>query len=140
MGVVVKLPTAARRKVRQDRWASGAFAANREALREAGKLANFPFEPRFEASPYMRKCEEQARLMVNANTTAALQIALAMFSQLDGEQRIKAKGRLIALGALNQAGAREALAWVDYEESGKAHKIQLNLAAQRLDERGGWDA
>lgn len=124
MGAVIKLPTAAPRKVtnRITRHNLAAFEA----------CAEFPGKPVFEASPYTRRCEEIARLMLDSGVSAAMQIAVGLYATAPAEQQARLSGRLLGLKASKQTGAEEALAWLDYETAPKERKRHIQMAAAMI--------
>jgi hypothetical protein len=116
---VVRLPTAAPRKVRQ-RWSKVSEA-------DLDKCAEFP--DKFIRSPYQARCRELARLMLDAERATMMQLAMALFATAPAEQQAKMQGRLIALKVLKRAGAAEALAWLEYETAPKERKRHIDMAA-----------
>jgi hypothetical protein len=84
----------------------------------------------------MEADERIARQMLAADNATTMQMALAVFSVMDEKQRIRVRGRLVALAALGRTGAESALAWVHYEDVSKDRKTGIEWAALRLQERG----
>lgn len=121
---VIALPTAAKQKVKQP--------ARRDAqtyMEVMTALPQFPERRVFEASPYQRRCEQDARLMLESGEAAIMQMALAVFSVMDENDRLRIHGRLLALSLLNRAGAEHALAWLKYENASKERKQDIDRAA-----------
>lgn len=125
---VVKLPTAAKRKVRQ--CFSRTSAADRKAL------VQFPMDKAIERKAFNENVLDDARAMMEADKAAAMQIALAVFSLLSNNDRMKAVGRLAGLAMLNHAGANSALAWISYEMSSTERRKELFRAADWLSANG----
>lgn len=123
---VIRLPTAAPKKVRQQ-W-SRTTAADRKSL------LRFP-EPRPRPS-FHESTITDAREMMAADKAAAMQIALAVFSILPDNDRFKVMGRLAGLALRKHAGTSGALAWINYEMSSSQRRQEIFDAAKWLQDTG----
>jgi hypothetical protein len=129
---VIELPTAAKSKVRQP-----AARNARRFCAAMDELPRFPMELAIEPSPYVKKCREEAALMLDTGEAAIMQMALAVFSVLSDEQRIRVHGRLLALSLLNRSGAKEAMAWLAYESASKERKRDIDVAGSFIAKERG---
>lgn len=123
---VIKLPTAAARKVKQDRFPRGEYRAAIE------QCAHFPLEPRFEASPYAKRCNELAGRMWNAGNAATLQLALALYATASADHQAKAMGHLLGLKLRGHDSVDGALAWLEYDAAPIERKALVSAAFVRL--------
>lgn len=124
---VVELPTAAKKKVRQ--CPSRTKAADWEAL--------IPFPMEKVITPFHESVLSDARAMMEVDTKAVMQVALAVFSVLPDNDQIRALGRMAGLALRQHEGTNSALAWLNYEFSSPERKRELFAAAGWLQERGG---
>lgn len=113
-GEVVRLPTAAPKKVRQC-W-SRTKAADRRALLRFP--ANYkPHSQRLRE----KRAAENAALMADSDHRAALMLAMSIYNVLDRKQQIRVKGQLLGHMALgNIDTAKQALAWVEFYDAAYA--------------------
>lgn len=121
MSNVIALPTAAPKKVRQ--------CPSRTKAADWDALLQFPMERVIQPSPYTERLKDQARTMLELDSAAAIQAILAVYAVLPEDQRQRSLGRLVGLSALNQRGAKCALAWLKYEGASKGQKDEINWAA-----------
>jgi hypothetical protein len=126
MTAVVTLPTAAAQPVRQRM-----TGARLQAYYELPNIAPKP-EPTPHMKAYKEGCSRTAQLMLDSGDAAIMQLALAAFATAPAEQQAKMQGRLMALAALNKAGAAEALAWIEYEAATKDRKADIDHAGSLL--------
>lgn len=127
---VVRLPTAAPRKVQQPHNKAGREA--RQALREASP---WPGEYVF---PCVRNAMPIAETLLRADRTPALVLATAIVQVLDEDTRLRVIGALARHG--NVEGVREALAVVRATELTVGEMYNLCQAMDYLRERSSADA
>jgi hypothetical protein len=115
---VVRLPTAARRKVRYPQ--TKAEHAAVETHRKMHPELQFPeHRSRFARAPWMRKALEQAKLMDNCVQTPELALALATFMALEKADKAKVEAFLTIMTIKDgdNRSAASALAWVRYHNA-----------------------
>ena len=129
---VVRLPTAAKQKVRQP-----ATRSCRRYMKARAELPQFPKVGGFAETSYWTETRRQAEMMLDRSEAAIMQMALAMFRVLDDKDKIRVQGGLLGLVLRNRPGAKEALAWLTYENASKQRKQEIDLAAIEIaSERG----
>lgn len=125
MSNVVRLPTAAHRKVQQkcNRWSRAA----RKELREAQPWPGEFIDPR------RRLALRKAETLVRVERTPALALALAMFAELDDETRLRVVGQLARGGATEEV--RQAIALTEAVGLTWSEQWDLIWAMERLQGR-----
>lgn len=118
---VVRLPTAAPKQVRQ--FANRETRAAKATMRES-QSRDFDY-----TFPSIRAAEAEAELVMGAQRSPALALAIAMFQALPDGQRERAKAFLDLL-ALTDTEARHAAALVKARTIGEQH--DLHRAMDRL--------
>jgi hypothetical protein len=126
-GDVVRLPTAAPKKVRQC-W-SRTKAADRKAL------LRFPdnYKPHWQRVREKRAAENAA-LMLESNGDTALLLAVTIYNILDDRQRARAKGQLLGHLCRDPNGqARNAIAWLEaYDSAFRGDRSQARAIAEAM--------
>jgi hypothetical protein len=120
-GEVVRLPTAAKRKVRYPQTKAENAAAERH-------FPKFPeTRSRYARAPWMRKALEQAKLMDNVEQTPAFALALALFMACGKLERSKARAFLAIMTMKDgpSRSAASALAWLQYQEADEMDKASI---------------
>ena len=124
-GDVVRLPTAAPKKVRQC-W-SRTKAAERKAL------LRFPdnYKPHWQRVQEKRAAENAA-LMMDSGATTALLLAATIYNILDSKQRARVKGQLLGHLCRDPNGqARNAIAWIEaYDSAFRGDRSQARAIAE----------
>lgn len=122
---VIRLPTAARRKVQQgcNRWTRAA----REELREAQ-----PWPGEY-LPPGQRKAMPLAEILLHVEHSPELSLALAIAAELDEDTRLRVIGRIAKNGS---PFAREAIALVRAETATIGEKWDLLAAMERVRKKG----
>ena len=119
----MQLPTAAPCKVKQE-------ARGKAYLAALGNSRALPDRAPPSDVPETRANERTARLMLAADRTAMMQLAMALFDTAPPAQKAKVQGRLIGLSALSRPGAAEASwSWIEYEQAPIERKRHIDLAA-----------
>lgn len=107
MGEVVKLPTAAPRKVRNPQ--------TRAAFAEKAKLPRFPAD-RF-VFPCIRETAKDARAILELQRTPELLIATAIYRALTDQDKTRVE--VFASGFLDEAAGRSAYTWLRVNSGGR---------------------
>lgn len=126
---VVRLPTSASCSVKQPR-------DSRAKRRAVDELPQFPMERTRYQRERANRHELVAMRMLETTNSAVMQMALAVFTVMENQQKIRVKGRLIALSALNRPGAANAMAWIEYEDATKGEKRAIDAAGAELAREG----
>lgn len=126
---VVRLPTAAARKVKQPATGKRWTAAMAETIR-------FPIDRTFQMSPYMKHAAEVGERMMSADVEALKELVMALYSVCDRETKAKIMGRLLGMQMLrqNSEARAQALACIEYEDAPLTRKQDiLNALAAHLE-------
>ena len=108
--VVVRLPTAAARKVQQP-WNRARFAAREQ-------LSQFPRD--HYRTPAERRALERAAIIKQIEPSAALAIATALFRQLDDLAQLEVLGRCgISAATSGKPCVAQAVEWLDAHRRGR---------------------
>lgn len=121
---VVRLPTAAPRKVRHPQTRAEREAAERHPIRFPEKRS------RYAQAPWMRKALEQAKLMDACTQTPEFALALAMFLSLDKGDKAKVEAFLTIMKIRDggSTAASNALAWVRFQSADGEEKADIARA------------